>query len=543
MITAFSWSIAGCCIPTAQAQDVLLNEVNSSNAEGIYDDFFEFDDWIELYNQGGIINLAGMYLSDDVDSLDKWMFPYTNAGITTILPGGHLLIWCDKDPEQGEDHADFKLSGEGESIYLVGDDGVTIVDSITYGLQQEDITFGRSCDGCEDWTFFNVPTPDAPNVQTAIPNAVLFINEYQTANESTVFDEFGEYDAWIEVFNPNGFQVNLGGYSLTLNGVEQSIQSELPFQTTVEANGFKLLWLDAEPNQGGHHVNLDMSGAVGMLDLRGADGALVDSVELLALSETSSSYGRSLDGSPSWTVFSIPTPRITNSIQWFAAGSIILNEMVTSNLLDWADDAGEFEDWIEIHNYGTAPVDLAGYFITDRMDVPQKYMFPMGIPDSTVIQPGAFAIIYADEDGEQGWNHVNFKLSSDGEHLALRTPDGFSVVDSLNLPVLETDHSWGRAIDAELPWIVFDATTPGASNGNTSVPWFETNPDEKELQIHPNPVRTGASFFAPYSALLVDQSGRVVSRWNNSGWQLAPKKPGLYILITPSGMAVKVLVL
>ena len=104
----------------------------ASNQLAVYDDFFEFDDWVEIYHEGGVLNLAGYYLSDREDNLMKWEFPSTNAGITTITPGGHMVVWLDNDTEQGEDHANFKLSPDGEGIYLTAPDGVTIIASIVF---------------------------------------------------------------------------------------------------------------------------------------------------------------------------------------------------------------------------------------------------------------------------------------------------------------------------------------------------------------------------------------------------------------------------
>ena len=43
----------------AQAQTLFINEVIASNDFGQMDVAFEYDDWIEIYNAGGIINLAG----------------------------------------------------------------------------------------------------------------------------------------------------------------------------------------------------------------------------------------------------------------------------------------------------------------------------------------------------------------------------------------------------------------------------------------------------------------------------------------------------
>ena len=91
-----------------------------------------------------MLNLAGYYLSDREDNLTKWEFPSTNAGITTITPGGHMVVWLDNDTEQGEDHANFKLSPDGEGIYLTAPDGITIIDSIVFPPQQTDVSYGRN---------------------------------------------------------------------------------------------------------------------------------------------------------------------------------------------------------------------------------------------------------------------------------------------------------------------------------------------------------------------------------------------------------------
>ena len=49
-----------------------INELMASNQLNSFDDFFESDDWVELYHEGGILNLEGHFLSDRLDSLTKW---------------------------------------------------------------------------------------------------------------------------------------------------------------------------------------------------------------------------------------------------------------------------------------------------------------------------------------------------------------------------------------------------------------------------------------------------------------------------------------
>jgi len=123
--------------------DLVINEFMASNNETVADQDGEFDDWIELYNNGNTsIDLEGYALSDNVSELTKWVFP---EGIT-IGAGEYLIVWADGDEEQEGLHASFKLSASAESIYLV-DAEVNIVDEVTYFDQMSDMTYGRFPNG------------------------------------------------------------------------------------------------------------------------------------------------------------------------------------------------------------------------------------------------------------------------------------------------------------------------------------------------------------------------------------------------------------
>jgi hypothetical protein len=138
---------------------VLINEILSSNDTTNTDESGENDDWLELYNTGTESeDIGGLYLTDNVDNLTKWMIPDG----TVIQPQGFLLFWCDEDQDQGGRHTNFKLSAGGEFLALVNVDGVTILDSITYGEQSTDISYGRVFDGSSNWDFLS-PTPGSTN--------------------------------------------------------------------------------------------------------------------------------------------------------------------------------------------------------------------------------------------------------------------------------------------------------------------------------------------------------------------------------------------
>lgn len=138
--------------------DLVINEFMASNDETVADQDGEYDDWIELYNNGASsIDLEGYYLSDDATDLMKWAFP-TSA---TIDNNSYLVIWADNDEDQEGLHAAFKLSASAESVFLVNATG-TIVDEVSYVDQSADISYGRSPNGTGNFQVMS-PTFNAEN--------------------------------------------------------------------------------------------------------------------------------------------------------------------------------------------------------------------------------------------------------------------------------------------------------------------------------------------------------------------------------------------
>lgn len=126
----------------------------------------EFDDWIELLNiSDREVDLSGMYLTDRKDDLRKWAFPEG----TMLAPGAYLIVWADEDGSDAQGlHTSFKLSSEGETVLLVDTDGWgnAILDSVTFGVQEPDIAFGRSPDGTGRFEKLLSPTPMGSNRTT-----------------------------------------------------------------------------------------------------------------------------------------------------------------------------------------------------------------------------------------------------------------------------------------------------------------------------------------------------------------------------------------
>ena len=145
--------------------DLRINEFMAANESTIADPQGEYDDWIEIYNSGAeAVDIGGMYITDDLNDPDKYQIPSTQPDSTTVAPGEYLLLWADKDSEDGVLHLEIKLSASGEQIGLFSYDGETPVDTVTFGQQDTDISFGRYPDGNEYWVFMTIPTPGASNI-------------------------------------------------------------------------------------------------------------------------------------------------------------------------------------------------------------------------------------------------------------------------------------------------------------------------------------------------------------------------------------------
>lgn len=143
--------------------------------------------------------------------------------------------------------------------------------------------------------------------------------------------------------------------------------------------------------------------------------------------------------------------------------TIVINEFMADNASVITDETGEYEDWIEIYNFGDEPVDIGGWFFTDDFDDPKVFRIRQG-NDSTIVPPKSHLLLWADDDWEQGILHLEFKLSRKGEQIAIYDMDGETLIDSVSFQVQLPDQSHGRKSDNASEWVDFQMPTPGTSN-------------------------------------------------------------------------------
>lgn len=314
-------------------------------------------------------------------------------------------------------------------------------------------------------------------IGTWTPIEGLVLNEVMSKNNATITDEAGDYEDWIEICNTGASTIDLGGLGLTdhLEGVPDYV-----FPSILLAPGECLvLWADEELYEGDLHLPFKLDGDGEQVFL--TDGAvIIDQVTFPALGNDIP-WGRWAHGTGDWEMLSLATPGSEN-LNPDVPETVVLyiNEFVAQNNAGIQDEAGSYEDWLEIYNPGPAAVEMGGLFLTDDLAQTTQWAFP-----DTLLGAGEFMLVWCDNDEEDGPLHTTFKLSAAGEEIGLfgRLSAGNEAIDTRVFAAQTANVSEGRETDGGATWTTFADPTPGSSNeGQTDAPPIPTG----QLRLMPN---------------------------------------------------------
>lgn len=147
-----------------------------------------------------------------------------------------------------------------------------------------------------------------------------------------------------------------------------------------------------------------------------------------------------------------------------AEESLRLNEILAAPARDW-DDSGAFssrdDEWVEVRHFGTAPLDLTPFMLTDGDSLP-RYRF------SGALEPGAVRLVTGrmsyDWERANGQPAFGLSLGNTGDSVLLWriTATDTLLVDAYTYRAHESaaDRAIGRAIDAPHAWQLFDGLNP-----------------------------------------------------------------------------------
>ena len=113
--------------------NLLINEWLASAGENQ-------EEFVELYNSGTRpVAMQGLRLTDDLSISGREQFSI--PPLSFIGPAGFVSYRADDSPGTG--HLPFRLHALGETLRLYRSTGTTIIDEVTWGLQERGVSSGR----------------------------------------------------------------------------------------------------------------------------------------------------------------------------------------------------------------------------------------------------------------------------------------------------------------------------------------------------------------------------------------------------------------
>ncbi len=175
-----------------------------------------------------------------------------------------------------------------------------------------------------------------------------------------------------------------------------------------------------------------------------------------------------------WAMASIVIGAFCTVLPQAARAEVLINEFMADNETTLQTVAGQPADWIELINTSAEPVDVGGWYLTDKATSPTKWR----IPDGTTISANGYLLIFADSSPlslTNGELHASFSLSKDGEYLGLIKPDGMTIANEFApvFPLQMQDVSYGRGGSPEREFV--GAATPNrfrVPNSDGTAPWI-----------------------------------------------------------------------
>lgn len=326
------------------------------------------NDWFELHNTGAnAVALGGLWLTDTSGN------PKTQIPPLSFIAGKGFTRFEADNSEEGANHVDFALSVSGESVILLASNGVTVLDSVTFGAQALGVTQGRLPDGGATITSF--PGTASPAESNWVPSTVVI-------NEALANSTLPQVDA-IELRNSGAASVNIGGWWLS-DDRSQLQKYQIPAGTTIPAGGY-VVFNEGQFNTGVNAFSLSSTGDEIILSAVDGGGVLTGTRSQVSFGASAEnvSFGRIAvtGGAEFWPLTGrtlgtanagpVTTPVIINEVHYHPAD------------LNAADNTRD--EFVELHNPTTAPVDLSGWRLKNDAD----FTFPAG----TILRPGDYIVV------------------------------------------------------------------------------------------------------------------------------------------------------
>jgi hypothetical protein len=241
--------------------------------------------------------------------------------------------------------------------------------------------------------------------------AHLRINEWLTDGQRINENDF------IEVFNPQGAPVALGGlyFTDTIDGGRD--RDRITPLTFIAANGFQVFFADDDEGAGADHLNFNLDSIHEPIAVYDSELDLIDMV-ISGPQKTDVSQGLSPDGSDTHAYFGLPTPGFSNVDN--PAVVALINGLRFTEIM-YHPLGTSADEFVELQNVSSLPLDVSNVRIRGGI----SYTFP-----SRVLAPGEVVVLVNDTAAFEDIYGTNIhvlgeftgNLSNGGEEIELKVP-------------------------------------------------------------------------------------------------------------------------
>ena len=427
----------GTALPLGSQDRLTVNEWVSNRISGQ-------SDWLELYNKDSShpVPLRGLFLTSSGAV-------YRYGAHSFLPPGGFQRFWADEGA--GPEHLGFRIPSDGGIIELIQSNGIK-VESLRHTLQAENVSSGRFPDGDPSIRHFTEsPSPGGPNYLS--PNSDLLFAELQAATPAG-------NPGWLEISNRSASPRSLAGFSIAV-GDREGPRWTFPTDFIITANDSLVVACDPDRPPASRFDNLNTGHK---LPTRGGEVYLFNekNQEIDRVLFGAQVPGLSIGTLPTgdWDLLANPTPGDPNSSAALlgSPGSLTINE--------WFPNGSEnLEDYIELYNSSTRPIDLFELRLTD--DLSTTGLSSYSFPKLTYIAPRSYLVLLA--DGNPGPGHLPFRLHALGETLRLYDSFGNTLIDEISWANSVEGLSFGRLPDGDSNIQELAFRSPGGSNTSNPI--------------------------------------------------------------------------
>jgi hypothetical protein len=255
-------------------------------------------------------------------------------------------------------------------------------------------------------------------------------NATNTADNWCLFDDF-RLECYTEITPITAISLSTADGSFVVGETRQMTATVTPADATIQ----KLEWTSSNTDV----ATVDKNGTVTAV----AEGTAVITATATDGSGVSSSLTVSVEHNKA------------------KAGSLVINEVMASNIDQFVSPAFNFDGWVELYNPTDKAVELSGIYISDNSADLKQWCTPATIG---AIPAHGFKTVWFDSNALNG-NQAPFKLDVDGGSLYISDDNG-DMLAEVDYPEGMQRVSYARTTDGGDTWGLTSTPTPAASNAS-----------------------------------------------------------------------------